>query len=129
MKRFRSDDVHMAVRKEYDRQLTEVKARHEVRIDDIEDPLVIHSEVYDRRVKEELSIYDEHLNDYIGEGGWTNINTSHMRLIDAAIDSHAGKRILITFGAGHKYWFLEALGKRDDIKLIPVTPFLPGGDN
>ena len=38
-------------------------------------------------------------------------------------DLLAGKRILITFGASHKYWFLEKLRERDDIRLIDPLEF------
>jgi len=40
------------------------------------------------------------------------------------IEGPAGERILITFGAGHKYWFLEELRGRGDIRLVDVAPFL-----
>lgn len=92
---------------------------------DSDDPRVIHSEAYDRLTRIALGPYDEFLNDVIGPGGWTNINVAHYRLIDAALRRHAGKRILITFGASHKYWFAEQLRGRDDIRLLDITPFLP----
>lgn len=92
---------------------------------DSDDPQVIHSAAYDRLTQIALTPYDEYLNDVIGAGGWTNINVAHYRLIDAAIRRHPGKRILITFGAGHKYWLLEQLRQRDDIDLLDVQEFLP----
>jgi len=72
-----------------------------------------------------LTPYDEYLNDVIGAGGWTNINVAHYRLIDAAIRAHPGERILIMFGAGHKYWLHEQLRQRADIRLLDVQDFLP----
>ncbi len=48
-----------------------------------------------------------------------------MRLIDRAIRTHRGRRLLITFGAGHKYWFLERLRGRNDVRLLDPGPFLP----
>ena len=42
-----------------------------------------------------------------------------------AIRRHRGGRILITFGAGHKYWLLEQLRERDDVRLLDVREFLP----
>jgi len=32
--------------------------------------------------------------------------------------------VLITYGAGHKGWFLDALSKRNDITLLDMGPFL-----
>ena len=49
-----------------------------------------------------------------------------MRHIDAAISRHRGKRILITFGAGHEYWFLEKLSERSDVTLVDPTTFIQG---
>ena len=39
--------------------------------------------------------------------------------------SDHGRRILITFGAGHKYWFLEQLRQRSDVKLLDLRRYLP----
>ena len=35
-----------------------------------------------------------------------------------------GQRVLITYGAGHKGWFLRMLRERDDVTLLEVAPFL-----
>ncbi|PKM06607.1 MAG: hypothetical protein CVV14_11930 [Gammaproteobacteria bacterium HGW-Gammaproteobacteria-4] len=90
-----------------------------------DDPRTIQSDEYDRLTKTTLTPYDTYLNDVIGPGGWTNINVAHYRLIDAAIRRHPGQRILITFGAAHKYWLLERLRERDDVRLLDVREFLP----
>ncbi|KAA3606797.1 MAG: hypothetical protein DWQ01_17425 [Planctomycetota bacterium] len=95
---------------------------------DAEDPLVLHSRLYDFRSKGERLPYEHWLNDRIGEGGWRNINQAHYSLLETALAKHAGKRILITFGAGHKYWFLERLRWRPDLNLMDPRPFLPGGE-
>ncbi len=112
---------------EYQRRNAEIEARQAADPIDEDDPRIIHSSLYDARTEESLRPYDEMLNDWIGAGGWTNINQAHYALIDQAIKKHQGKRILITFGAGHKYWFLKQLRTRDDIELLDVTPFLPPG--
>jgi len=85
----------------------------------------LHSEEYDRREKACLALYDEYQNDLIGPGGWTNINVEHYRNVDRTIEEHRGKRILVTFGAGHKYWLLERLRARDDVALLDLLEFLP----
>ncbi|MBC8405198.1 MAG: hypothetical protein H8E15_08225 [Planctomycetes bacterium] len=92
------------------------------------DPMVIHSPQYDHVTKGTLLPYDHWLNSRIGVGGWTQINEAHYALIDQAIKRHPGKRILITFGAGHKYWFLEQLRWRSDVKLLDARSFLPGSE-
>ena len=81
-----------------------------------EDPLAIHTQRYDDITKEWLEPYNRLFNDDLGAGGWDNINKAHYSLISQALDAHAGegKRFLIMFGAGHKYWFLEKLRTRDD---------------
>lgn len=92
---------------------------------DEDDPRQIHSDRYDARTKESLGPYDLYLNEWIGPGGWTNINAAHYALIEAAIARHRGKRILVTFGAGHKYWILEQLRARKDLTVLDPAPFLP----
>ena len=62
----------------------------------------------------------------LGPGGWDNINRAHYLLIERYLDAHRdqGKRFLITFGAWHKYWFLDQLRMREDIRLRSATEFL-----
>ncbi|MEM7227729.1 MAG: hypothetical protein AAF432_02835 [Planctomycetota bacterium] len=83
-------------------------------------PEGIHTDRYDALVKQALEPYDRHFNDDLGAGGWTNINAAHYALIDEALDdvSGTGQRVLITFGAWHKYWFLEQLRERNDVTLV-----------
>ncbi len=102
-----------------------VTARHKQNPIDEEDPRVIHSDAYDQRVREELEPYEKYMNDIIGPGGWTNINNAHLALIEKALERHKGQRILITFGAGHKYKFLERLRQRKDITLEDLRLYLP----
>ena len=92
---------------------------------DPDDPRYIHSEAYDTAMKAEYEVYDRYLNDWIGPGGWTNINVAHMRLVNQAIAENPGGRILVTFGGAHKYWFLENLRGRDDVRLLDLVTFLP----
>lgn len=95
-----------------------------------DDPWGMHSGRYDELVADGMRPYDELFNDQLGAGGWANINAAHIALVEAALDRHsgAGKRILITFGAWHKYQFQRALaareGARKDIQLVSVRSFL-----
>lgn len=91
-----------------------------------DDPRFIHSAAYDDCNDVGLAVYDELFNAELGPGGWTNINEAHYGHIAAALDRHrgAGKRFLVTYGAGHKGWFLRELRKRDDIELLVLDPFL-----
>ena len=48
-------------------------------------------------------------------------------LIEKALASRGcagGKRFLIILGAWHKYWFLEKLRKRDDLRVVGLSEFL-----
>jgi YVTN family beta-propeller protein len=114
-----------ALRAEYARRLSALRSTY---CDDPvgDDPTYIHSDAYDQRQKGELALYDEYQNDIIGPGGWTNINVEHYRYVDLTIRRHVGKRILVTFGAGHKNWLLAQLRERADIELLDLRNFLPG---
>jgi len=91
-----------------------------------DDPYFIHSDAYDAITKANLSVYGTRFADDVGRGDWERINAAHYKLIEAALENHAGEgaTILITFGAGHKYWFLEQLRQRDDIILINPVYYL-----
>lgn len=91
------------------------------------DPYWINSPEYDEIAEVGLSVYNELFNDELGPGGWDNINQAHYDLIAAALDQHQyeGKRVLITYGAGHKGWFLRELAKRDDIELKTLLEIAP----
>ena len=91
-----------------------------------DDPYFVNSDAYDDCVEIDLAVYDRLFNDELGPGGWTAINKSHYGNIAQALDKYAGqgKRFLITYGAGHKGWFLRELRKRIDIDLVDVAPFL-----
>ena len=87
--------------------------------DHSERPLLRKADVQIRNLK------NFSVNDWIGPGGWTNINDAHMRWVHKAVDAYKGKRLLVTFGGAHKYWILDALRERDDVELLDVRPFLP----
>lgn len=91
-----------------------------------DDPRWINTDAYDDAYELRLSTYNRLFNEELGPGGWDNINTSHYARISEALDAHRGEgaRFLITYGAGHKGWFLRALRERDDIVLLEVSPFL-----
>lgn len=90
------------------------------------DPVWIHSHEFDTIMNIELQIFDKLFNDDLGEGGWTNINEAHYKLIDEqlTIFQNQGKRILIMFGAGHKGWLINRLRTRDDILLVNLLDVL-----
>lgn len=92
---------------------------------DSDDPHWIHTDEYDDAQEISLGVYDRLFNDEIGPGGWANINRAHYANIARALDRVAGsgKRVLITYGAGHKGWFLRQLRQRDDIELVDARQF------
>ncbi|CAK9042090.1 Ribosomal protein L11 methyltransferase (L11 Mtase) [Durusdinium trenchii] len=85
-----------------------------------DDPMFIHSAEYDEITKQGLGPYATLFAEDLGRGDWESINKAHYALISAALDHHQYEhaRILIMFGAGHKYWFLGQLNLRNDINLI-----------
>ncbi|MCH8963295.1 MAG: hypothetical protein IH820_18765, partial [Bacteroidetes bacterium] len=91
-----------------------------------DDPRWIHTDAYDAAYNLRLNVYNDLFNEELGPGGWDTINTAHYAHIARALDAHRGEgtRFLITYGAGHKGWFLRELRKRDDITLLDVAPFL-----
>jgi YVTN family beta-propeller protein len=91
-----------------------------------DDPLFIHTDQYDEIIKEGYGgPYQQYFNDDLGTGGWKTINEAHYANIDKALNQHTGegKRFVITYGAGHKYWILQELRKRKDITLLDAKPF------
>ena len=93
---------------------------------DSNDPYFINSDAYDAANEIRYEAYNRILNDELLLGGWDNINIAHYWNIEKALNEHKneGKRFLITYGAGHKGWFLRELRKRDDIKIIEMKPYL-----
>lgn len=92
----------------------------------VNDPYFIHTNSYDSIQDISLQVYNTLFNVELGLGGWENINIAHYWNIEKALEKYRyqGKRFLIIYGAGHKGWFLRELRKRDDIKLLEMTPFL-----
>lgn len=92
----------------------------------VNDPHFIHTDTYDSIQDISLQVYNKLFNVELGLGGWDNINIAHYWNIEKALEKHrySGKRFLITYGAGHKSWFIRELRKRDDIDLIEMEPFL-----
>lgn len=92
----------------------------------VNNPHFIHTDTYDSVQDISLQVYNKLFNVELGLGGWDNINIAHYWNIEKALEKHrySGKRFLITYGAGHKSWFIRELRKRDDIDLIEMEPFL-----
>lgn len=93
---------------------------------DVNDPYFINSDAYDEAAEIRYEVYNRLFNETLLLGGWDNINIAHYWHIEKALEKHRyeGKRFLITYGAGHKGWFLRELRKRDDIELLEMKPFL-----
>ncbi len=90
-----------------------------------DDPLFIHSAAYDKLVEASFQPYLQYFEDDLGAGGWAAINTAHSRNILNIIDTveGRGKRVLITYGAAHKYWIARKLEQRDDVILLDPVPY------
>tara|TARA_R110000824_G_scaffold137631_6_gene301874 strand:- start:260 stop:1030 length:771 start_codon:yes stop_codon:yes gene_type:complete len=87
-----------------------------------DDPAFIHSSAYDAAVRARQETYERLFGDDLGIGGWRAINEAHLAHINAALDAVSGqeKRVLILFGAWHKYKIVEELAARPDV--FPVDP-------
>ena len=91
-----------------------------------DDPTYIHSPAFDDRTRASYLPRATYQNELFGLGGWININEAHMALIEKTIREHAGKRILVTFGSAHKYWYMDRLRDRADVRLLDLVEYLPG---
>jgi hypothetical protein len=92
----------------------------------LDDPAFIHSRAFDAAVKARQKTYERLFGDDLGAGGWRVINAAHLANINAALDAVAGKekRVLVLFGAAHKYKIVEGLEAREDVFLAdPATLF------
>jgi len=91
-----------------------------------DDPRWIHTDAYDTAAEIELDVYNRLFNDELGPGGWDRINAAHYANIERVLDRRSGQglRVLITYGAYHKGWFLRKLRERKDIRLLDMAPFL-----
>lgn len=95
-----------------------------------DDPLYIHSAQYDAEVKTAQTPYEIYFDKDIGAGGWGPINDAHIGLMTDALDrlksektADTPMRILVVFGAWHKYKILEAMEQREDVNLIDARQF------
>lgn len=91
-----------------------------------DNPYWINSDAYDLAQTAAHEPYNRLFNRELGPGGWDNINVTHYGNIARALDAHRGEgaRFVITYGAGHKEWFMRELRKRRDIVVLDVAPFL-----
>ncbi len=96
------------------------------------DPLYIHTDRYDSEVKAAQTPYERYFDADIGAGGWGPINAAHISLMSDALNRLKSEkkpavtpptRVLIVFGAWHKYKIIEALKKRNDVALIDAKQF------
>jgi Xaa-Pro aminopeptidase len=124
LKRIEADPTRRAEWMEYDR--ANKRADSVVATHGADDPYYINSASYDSVQTAAHEPYNRLFNSELGPGGWDNINRTHFGNIARALDTHRGEgtRFVITYGAGHKEWFLRELRKRDDITILDVAPFL-----
>ena len=95
-----------------------------------DDPYTIHSRDFDLRARARAGAYDHYLNELIGRPtGWTYVHDEHYEKIINVLRQYPGKKVLVTFGTNHIYWFNELLRWHPDVELIDVRPYLPSGDS
>ena len=124
LERIEADPTRRAEWMEYDRATRFADSIVAARGAD--DPYYINSVAYDSVQTAAHEPYNRLFNSELGPGGWDNINRSHFGNIARTLDAHRGegRRFVISYGAGHKEWFMRALLKRDDITILDVAPFL-----
>jgi Xaa-Pro aminopeptidase len=124
LKRIEADPSRRAEWREYTRANEVADSIDKARGAD--DPYYINSAAYDSVQTDAHEPYNRLFNVELGPGGWENINRAHFANIARALDAHRGegRRMVITYGAAHKEWFMRALLKRDDVTILPVAPFL-----
>ncbi len=124
LKRIEADPARRAEWVEYTRANAVADSIDKARGAD--DPYYINSAAYDSVQTDAHEPYNRLFNVELGPGGWDNINRAHFANIARTLDAHRGEgqRMVITYGAGHKEWFMRALRKRDDVTILPVAPFL-----
>ncbi len=124
LKRIEADPSRRAEWSEYTR--ANILADSLIAAHGADDPYFINSAAYDSIETASHEPYNRLFNAELGPGGWDNINRLHFGHIAHTLDAHRGegKRFVITYGAGHKEWFLRELRKRDDVTLLEVAPFL-----
>lgn len=85
-----------------------------------DDPRFIHTDEYDALVEAAYAPYERYFDDDLGAGGWQQINAAHTELMHASLDKISGRalRVLITFGASHKYKIRQSLAQRQDVELL-----------
>ena len=101
--------------------LTEIQDRERHR----EDPRFVNSQHYSDLRQLERTLWAACFDEGLGLGGERAINRAHWRNIAAGLERHRGKRILIVYGAAHRYWFLRELRKRRDVQLLDIRDYLP----
>ncbi len=92
-----------------------------------DDPRFLNSDAYDAIQTAGHEPYDRLFNAELGPGGWTNINRAHFANVARALDAHRGegRRVVITYGAGHREWMVRELRKRADVVLLDIDTVMP----
>ncbi|MFQ5843792.1 MAG: hypothetical protein ACE5JG_02265 [Planctomycetota bacterium] len=90
-----------------------------------ENPAFVNSRHYADLWHLERTLWSVCFDEGLGRGGEVAINRAHWSNIARALDRYRGQRILIVYGAAHRYWFLRELRQRTDVRLVDVRGFLP----
>jgi len=53
------------------------------------------------------------------------LNSPHYANIARALDQNRGRRVLIVYGAAHKYWFEREIKRRSDVDWLDIRDYLP----
>ena len=101
--------------------LNEIRARE----NDTENPKFLNSQHLTDLRQLERTAWSACFDKGLGRGGEVAINEAHWKNIAKQLDTWRGKRVLIVYGAAHRYWFLRELRRRRDVTLIDIAAYLP----
>ena len=88
-----------------------------------DDPAFIHSAAYDQAVKARQETNENLFGKDLGAGGWAKVNAAHIAAMTGKLDAITGqgKRVLILFGAWHKYKIMEEMEARSDVFIFDAS--------
>lgn len=91
----------------------------------LENPRFLNSPHYADLRRLERTLWSVSFDEGLGAGGEKAINRAHYGNIARALDQNRGRRVLIVYGAAHRYWFERELRKRADIDWLDIPDYLP----
>lgn len=89
-------------------------------------PVYMHSALYDSAVARWAHSYDSLFADELGVASWRSQNEAHWQLIAPKLDSlkGMGRTVTIVFSPGNRAYLLRRLRERKDVKVVEMEPLV-----